>query len=204
MSKESKTPNGLRPRTNLVRGGLARSDFQETCEAVFATSGYVYTNAEEAESAFKGENTKFIYSRFSNPTVNTFEKRMALVEGMESCRATASGMSAVFASLACMVRAGDRVVASRALFGSCLYVITDILPRYGVEVKLVDGSDLNQWEKALAGGVRAAFLETPSNPGLEIIDLPAVADLVHKAGGRLVVDNVFASPVLQKPLALAK
>lgn len=199
MSKESKTPNGLRPRTNLVRGGLTRSDFQETCEAVFATSGYVYTNAEEAEAAFKGENTKFIYSRFSNPTVNTFEKRMALVEGMESCRATASGMSAVFASLACMVRAGDRVVASRALFGSCLYVITDILPRYGVEVTLVDGSDLNQWEKALAGGVRAAFLETPSNPGLEIIDLPAVADLVHKAGGRLVVDNVFASPVLQKP-----
>lgn len=191
-----------RPRTNLVRGGLARSDFQETCEGIFATSGYVYGSAEEAEAAFKGENTKFIYSRFSNPTVNMFEKRMALVEGVEACRATASGMAAVFASLACLVRAGDRVVASRALFGSCLYVVSDILPRYGVEVTLVDGADLGQWERALAKGVRAAFLETPSNPGLEVIDLRAVADLVHAAGGRLIVDNVFASPVLQKPRAL--
>ena len=202
MADKNNGQRGYRPRTNMVRGGLSRSEFQETCEGLFATSGYVYANAEEAEAAFKGENTKFIYSRFSNPTVNMFEKRMALIEGMESCRATASGMAAVFASLACMVRAGDRVVASRALFGSCLYVITDILPRFGVEVTLVDGTDLGQWEKALAGGVRAAFLETPSNPGLEVIDLPAVADLVHKAGGRLVVDNVFASPALQKPHAL--
>ncbi len=202
MTDSKPTSRTYRPRTNMVRGGLARSQFQETCEGIFATSGYVYANAEEAEAAFKGENAKFIYSRFSNPTVNMFEKRLALVEGTEFCRATASGMAAVFASLACMVRAGDRVVASRALFGSCLYVVSDILPRYGVEVTLVDGTDLGQWEKALAKGVRAAFLETPSNPGLEVIDLPAVADLVHKAGGRLVVDNVFASPALQKPLTL--
>jgi O-succinylhomoserine sulfhydrylase len=202
MSDQSAGHNGYRTRTNLVRGGLDRSNFQETCEAVFATSGYVYANAEEAEAAFKGENTKFVYSRFSNPTVAMFEKRMALAEGMPACRATASGMAAVFASLACMLRAGDRLVASRALFGSCLYVVSEILPRYGIEVTLVDGADLGPWEKALAGGTRAAFVETPSNPGLEVIDLPAVADLVHKAGGRLVVDNVFASPVLQKPHAL--
>lgn len=199
MTDSKPADRSYRPRTNMVRGGLARSEFQETCEGIFATSGYVYANAEEAEAAFKGENAKFIYSRFSNPTVNMFEKRMALVEGVDGCRATASGMAAVFASLACMVRAGDRIVASRALFGSCLYVISDILPRYGVEVTLVDGADLGQWETALAKGARAAFLETPSNPGLEVIDLPAVADLVHKAGGRLVVDNVFASPALQKP-----
>jgi O-succinylhomoserine sulfhydrylase len=191
-----------RTRTNLVRGGQVRTEFQETCEGLFATSGYVYANAEEAEAAFKGENDKYIYSRFSNPTVNMFEQRMALAEGMESCRSTASGMAAVFASLACLANAGDRIVASRALFGSCLYVVSEILPRFGIEVTLVDGTDLSQWEKALAQPVRAAFLETPSNPGLEVIDVPAVADLVHKAGGRLVVDNVLASPVLQKPHAL--
>lgn len=199
MSDQNKGPGPFRPRTNLVRGGLERSNFQETSEAIFATSGYVYGSAEEAEAAFKGENQNYIYSRFSNPTVTMFERRMALAEGMESCRATASGMAAVFASLACLVRAGDRVVASRALFGSCLYVISDVLPRFGVDVTLVDGADLDQWERALAKPVRAAFLETPSNPGLEIIDLPAVAELTHKAGGRLIVDNVFASPILQKP-----
>ena len=199
---QNKAANGYRPRTNLVRGGLERSNFQETSEAVFTTSGYVYGSAEEAEAAFKGENANYIYSRFSNPTVTMFERRMALAEGMESCRATASGMAAVFTSLACLVRSGDRVVASRALFGSCLYVITDVLPRFGVDVTLVDGTDLGQWERALAQPTRAVFLETPSNPGLEIIDLAAVADLTHKAGGRLIVDNVFASPVLQKPIRL--
>ncbi len=191
-----------RRRTRLVRGGTRRSEFQETSEGIFATSGYVYKSAEEAEAAFKGENANYIYSRFSNPTVTMFEERMALLEGMPTCRATASGMAAVFASLACLVRAGDRVVASRALFGSCLYVITEILPRYGIAVELVDGTDLGQWEKALAPGVRATFLESPSNPGLEVIDIPAVAELVHRAGGRLIVDNVFASPVLQRPGAL--
>jgi len=199
---QSKGANGFRPRTNLVRGGLERSNFQETSEAMFTTSGYVYGSAEEAEAAFKGENANYIYSRFSNPTVAMFERRMALAEGMESCRATASGMAAVFTSLACLVRSGDRVVASRALFGSCLYVITDVLPRFGVDVTLVDGTDLGQWERALAQPTRAVFLETPSNPGLEIIDLAAVAELTHKAGGRLIVDNVFASPVLQKPIRL--
>ncbi|MEX2643343.1 MAG: O-succinylhomoserine sulfhydrylase [Acetobacterales bacterium] len=197
-----RAPNGYRPRTNMVRGGTHRSDFQETCEGIFATSGYVYTSAEEAEAAFKGENANYVYSRFSNPTVTMFEERMALLEGMPLCRATASGMAAVFASLACLVNSGERVVASRALFGSCLYVITEILPRFGIEVELVDGTDLAQWEKALEGGVRAAFLESPSNPGLEVIDVPAVAERVHAAGGRLIVDNVFASPILQKPAAL--
>lgn len=202
MSDQKDGSGPFRPRTNLVRGGLERSNFQETSEAIFATSGYVYGSAEEAEAAFKGENSNYIYSRFSNPTVTMFERRMALAEGMDTCRATASGMAAVFASLACLVRAGDRVVASRALFGSCLYVISDILPRFGVDVTLVDGADLGQWERALSKPVRAAFLETPSNPGLEIIDLPAVAELTHKAGGRLIVDNVFASPILQKPRQL--
>jgi len=196
-----KGPNGYRPRTNLVRGGTKRSEFQETSEAIFATSGYIYGSAEEAAGAFKGENDNYIYSRFSNPTVSMFEERMALLEGAKTCRATASGMAAVFAALVCMLRAGDHVVASRALFGSCLYVISDILPRYGIEVTFVDGTDLGQWEKALSRPTQAVFLETPSNPGLEIIDLEAVAGLTHQAGGRLIVDNVFASPALQKPMA---
>ncbi|MDH3241238.1 MAG: O-succinylhomoserine sulfhydrylase [Alphaproteobacteria bacterium] len=202
MTEDAKGPSGYRLQTNLVRGGTERSEFQETSEAIFATSGYIYKTAEEAESAFKGENAKYIYSRFSNPTVTMFEKRMALLEGNDACRATATGMAAVFASLMCMLKAGDHVVASRALFGSCLYVVGDILPRYGIEVDIVDGTDLGQWEKALGRPTQAVFLETPSNPGLEVIDLEAVADLTHKAGGRLLVDNVFASPVLQKPLTL--
>lgn len=202
MTEEAKGPNGFRPKTNLVRGGTDRSEFQETSEAIFATSGYIYKTAEEAESAFQGENANYIYSRFSNPTVTMFENRMALLEGNDACRATATGMAAVFASLMCMLKAGDHVVASRALFGSCLYVVSDILPRYGIEVDIVDGTDLGQWEKALSRPTQAVFLETPSNPGLEVIDLESVADLTHKAGGRLVVDNVFASPILQKPLTL--
>jgi O-succinylhomoserine sulfhydrylase len=202
MTDDAKGSNGLRTKTNLVRGGTMRSNFQETSEAIFATSGYIYRTAEEAEAAFKGENEKYIYSRFSNPTVTMFEQRMALLEGNESCRATATGMAAVFASLMCVLKAGDRVVASRALFGSCLFVVSDILPRYGIEVEIVDGTDLDQWRQALSRPTSAVFLETPSNPGLEVIDLEAVADLTHKAGGRLVVDNVFASPVLQKPMAL--
>ena len=201
MTDDAKGANGLRPRTNLVRGGTNRSDFQETCEAIFATSGYIYLSAEEAEAAFKGENDKYIYSRFSNPTVTMFEQRMALLEGNETCRATSTGMAAVFASLMCMLHAGDHVVSSRALFGSCLFVVSEILPRYGIAVEIVDGTDLDQWRQALSRPTRAVFLETPSNPGLEMIDLEAVADLTHKAGGRMVVDNVFASPMLQKPMA---
>jgi O-succinylhomoserine sulfhydrylase len=191
-----------RTQTKLVRGGLKRSEFGETNEAIFLSSGFIYPTAESAEETFKGENKRFIYSRFSNPTVAMYEERLALLEGAAVARATASGMAAVFASLACYVRAGDRVVASRALFGGCLYVITDILPRYGITVELVDGTRPEQWEKALSKPVKAVFLESPSNPGLEIIDIPLVAELTHKAGGLLIVDNVFASPILQKPLTL--
>ena len=191
-----------RQQTRMVRGGLARSGFEETAEAIYMTSGYVYQSAEEAEAAFKGEVSRFVYSRYANPTVAMFEERLRLLEGAETCRGTASGMAAVFAALICQLQAGDRVVASRALFGSCHYIIAEILPRYGIETQLIDGRDLAAWEAALAGGAQAVFLETPSNPTLEIIDLPAVCELAHKAGARVVVDNVFASPVLQQPLQL--
>jgi O-succinylhomoserine sulfhydrylase len=191
-----------RQATRLVRGGTARSAFDETSEGLFLTSGYVYDSAEEAEAAFKGENDRFLYSRFANPTVTMFETRLAGLEQAAYCRATASGMAAVFASLASQVSAGDRVVAARALFGSCHYIVADILPKFGVETVFVDGTDLGQWQAALDRPARAVFLETPSNPTLEIIDLPAVTDLAHAAGAKVVVDNVFATPLLQKPLAL--
>ena len=191
-----------RSQTRSVRGGLNRSPFEETSEAIYATSGFVYQTAEDAEAAFKNEIERFIYSRYGNPTVETFQDRLALIEGAEACRATASGMGAVFASLACQVKAGDRVVASRALFGSCQYILTEILPGFGVETIIVDGTDLVQWEKALSLPCKAVFLETPSNPGLEIIDLPGVSEMAHEAGACVVVDNVFATPLLQKPLQL--
>ena len=191
-----------RSQTWSVRGGLNRSPFEETSEAIYATSGFVYQTAEDAEAAFKNEVERFIYSRYGNPTVEVFQDRLALIEGAEACRATASGMGAVFASLACQVKAGDRLVASRALFGSCQYILTEILPGFGVETIIVDGTDLVQWEKALSVPTKAVFLETPSNPGLEIIDLPTVSAMAHNAGACVVVDNVFATPVLQKPLKL--
>jgi O-succinylhomoserine sulfhydrylase len=191
-----------RQATRLVRGGTARSAFDETSEGLFLTSGYVYASAEEAETAFKGEKDRFLYSRFANPTVTMFETRLAGLEHAAYCRATASGMAAVFASLASQVSAGDCVVAARALFGSCHYIVADILPKFGVETVFVDGTDLGQWQAALDRPTRAVFLETPSNPTLEIIDLPAVADLAHAAGAKVVVDNVFATPLLQRPLAL--
>jgi len=196
------SPKAWRPATRLVRGGLRRSEFSETSEALFLTSGYVYDSAEEAEESFDGRRDRFVYSRFRNPTIATFEERLALVEGAEACRATASGMAAVHAALMCQVKAGDRVVASHALFGSCSYIIQELLPRCGVEVAFVDGKDLDQWRPALARPTRAVFIETPSNPTLEIIDIAAVAELAHRAGARLVVDNVFATPLLQSPLAL--
>ena len=185
-----------RPQTQLVRGGTRRSAFDETNEAIFMTSGFVYDSAEQAESAFKNEIDRFIYSRYGNPTNEMFQDRLCLLEGAESCRATASGMAAVFASIACQVKAGDRVVASRALFGSCQFILTEILPGYGVDVEIVDGADLDQWRRALSQPTVAVFMETPSNPGLEIIDLPAAAEMAHKAGARVIVDNVFASPIL--------
>lgn len=197
-----KSGDALRPRTRMVRGALARSGFDETSEALFLNSGYVYSSAEEAADSFSGGRERFVYSRFSNPTVATFEKRLALIEGAEACRATASGMAAVFASIMCLVKAGDHVVSSRAVFGSCQYIVAELLPRYGVNVQFVDGPDLDQWKKALAQPTACVFLETPANPTLELIDISAVAELAHKAGAKLIVDNVFATPLLQSPLQL--
>lgn len=188
-------------RTRAVRGGLDRSDHSETAEAMYLTSGFVYGSAEEAEEAFANKtSTRFVYSRFGNPTVAMFEERLRQLEGAEACRALATGMAAVFASLMCQLRAGDRVVASRALFGSCQYIVGELLPRFGIESVFVDGADLAQWRAALAKPTRAVFLESPSNPMLEVIDLAAVCALAHEAGARVVVDNVFATPLLQKPL----
>ena len=200
MPKNGSPDQTRRPATQLVRGGLNRSAFAETCEAIYMTSGYIYENAEQAERAFKGDEKRYIYSRYANPTVTMLETRLALLEGTKFCRATASGMAAVFASLISQLKAGDRVVASRALFGSCHFIISDLLPRYGIKTEFVDGTDLGQWKKALRRKTACVFLETPSNPTLEIIDLVAVAELAHKAGARLVVDNVFATPLLQKPI----
>ena len=188
--------------TKLIQGGVLRSAFGETCEAIYMTSGYVYGSAEEAEAAFANTKPRFIYSRFSNPTVQMFEERMTLLEGAEAARATATGMAAVFAALISLVRAGDRVVSSDALFGSCQYILAEILPRFGVETVFVDGRDLRQWKAALSKKTAAVFIESPSNPTLRIVDLPAVAALARGAGAKLVVDNVFATPLLQRPLAL--
>jgi O-succinylhomoserine sulfhydrylase len=193
---------GWRPQTRLVRGGLARSEFGETAEALYLTSGYVYADAEQAEARFQNKDPGYIYSRYGNPTVSMFEERMALLEGTAAARGVASGMAAVNAALMCQVKAGDRVVASRALFGSCRYIIEELLPRYGVSTTLVDGPDIAQWRAALKPGTRCVFIETPANPTLEMIDINAVAELVHAVGARLIVDNVFATPVLQKPVPL--
>jgi O-succinylhomoserine sulfhydrylase len=192
----------LDPATILVRGGATRSAHDETCEALFMTSGFVYDTAAAAEQAFAQEGSRFVYSRYRNPTVAMFEERLRLLEGAEACRATASGMAAVFAALLCRLRAGQRVVSSRALFGSCHFIVADLLPRWGIEAVLIDGRDLAAWEAALAGSAALAFCESPSNPTMEIIDIAEVAWLTHRAGGILVVDNVFATPLLQKPLTL--
>ncbi|MBM3482227.1 MAG: O-succinylhomoserine sulfhydrylase [Alphaproteobacteria bacterium] len=202
MSKRIPDTAAWRPATKLVRGATRRSGFGETSEAMFITSGYVYDDAETAEARFKGEAEGFVYSRFGNPTVAMFEERLALIEGAEACRGTASGMAAVTAAMLSLVKAGDHVLASRALFGSCNYVLTVLLPRFGVQSTLIDGTDLKAWERELRPNTRAVFLETPSNPTLDIIDLEAVTTLAHKVGARVVVDNVFASPLLQRPLAL--
>ncbi len=199
-SAEART-EGWGRATKLVQGGILRSALGETCEAIYMTSGYVYGSAEEAEAAFANIKPRFIYSRFSNPTVQMFEERMTLLEGAEAARATATGMAAVFAALISLVRAGDRVVSSDALFGSCQYILAEILPRFGVETVFVDGRDLEQWKKALSKKTAAVFIESPSNPTLRIVDLPAVATLARAAGAKLVVDNVFATPLLQRPLA---
>ncbi len=191
-----------RPDTQAVRGGLERSPFGETSEALHLTSGFVYGSADEAFGAFSGDNEHHRYTRLGNPTLDVLEERLALLEGGEAARTTASGMSAVFNALASMLRAGDRVVAPRALFGSCFQVLTTILPRWGIVTDLIDGHDLAQWEAALARPAKVVFFETPSNPMQELVDVTAVCDLAHAAGARVIVDNIFATPVLQRPLDL--
>lgn len=190
--------NSWRPDTQAVRGGLARSEFQEMSEALFLTSGFVYDSASDAEAAFAGEVDRFVYSRYGNPTVAVFQDRLALIEGAEACFATASGMSAVFTALAALLKSGDRVVAARSLFGSCFVILNEILPRWGVTAEFVDGDDLAAWERALSTPTQAVFFESPSNPMQEIVDVAAVVELAHAAGAQVVVDNVFATPVLQR------
>lgn len=202
MAAELNPDHEVAEATRLIRGGLTRTPFNETAEAIFPTSGYVYSSAAEAEAAFAGELDRYIYSRYGNPTVTMFEERLRLIEGAEACMATASGMAAVFASLASYLSSGDRVVASRALFGSCSVILTEILPRMGIESVLVDGTDLDQWADALRTPTNAVFLESPSNPGLQIVDVHAVAELAHAVGALVIVDNVFATPILQRPLEL--
>ena len=202
MPKSISSAVARRRQTNLVRGGMERSQFDELSESMFLTSSYAYTSAEQAKRSFKGEEEHYLYSRYGNPTVSVFEERMKMMEKADICQSTASGMGAVFASLACMLKAGDRLVASKALFGSCDYVCSVLMPRYGIEVVTVLSSDTNVWERALSKPTDAVFLETPSNPMMQMFDISAIAELTKKAGGRLIVDNVFATPVFQQPLEL--
>ncbi len=206
MSEQNKNKpsatSSLRPATQMVHGGVMRSQWGETSEALFMTQGYVYDSAEAAEARFKGEEPGYVYSRYANPTVSMFEERMALLEGAEAARGTSSGMAAVTAAMLACVKAGDHVVAASALFGSCLYIVSELLPRFGVECTLVDGTDLEQWKAAMRPNTRACFLESPTNPTLSVIDIAAVADIAHEAGAKLVVDNVFATALWQSPLAL--
>ncbi|WP_438276938.1 O-succinylhomoserine sulfhydrylase [Nitrobacter sp.] len=201
MSQSSATAR-YRPETRLVHSGTLRSQFAETSEALFLTQGYVYDTAEQCEARFKGDDPGFIYSRYSNPTVAMFEQRMAELEGAEAARATATGMAAVTTAMLAPLKAGDHVVAAKALFGSCRYVVEDLLPRYGIESTLVDGLDLDQWRKAMRPNTRSCFIESPTNPTLDVLDIGGIADITHQAGARLIVDNVFATPIWQSPLAL--
>src|SRR5271154_3118611 len=189
-----------RPATRLVQGGVQRTAHGETAEALFLTSGYVYDSAEQAEATFAGTVKHFQYSRFGNPTVSMLEQRLALLEGAEACRTTATGMAAVHAAMLSHLKTGDRVVASRALFGSCHWIVSTLLPRYGITAEFVDCADLGQWRKALSRPAQLVLLETPSNPMLELVDLRVVAELAHEAGAIVVIDNVFATPLLQQPL----
>ncbi|MFM1951565.1 MAG: hypothetical protein RJA33_359 [Actinomycetota bacterium] len=189
-------------QTDAVRSGLTRTGFGETSEALFLNSGFTYSNAQEALDAFTDETDHYLYSRFHNPTVAMFEKRLAAIEGAEYCHAFSSGMAAAFASLACLVEAGDHIVATSSMFSSCHVVITEILPKWGVTFELVKANDLDGWAKALSKPAKAVFIETPSNPLMEITDIRAVSELAHKAGATVIVDNVMASPVLQRPLEL--
>jgi O-succinylhomoserine sulfhydrylase len=202
MDDTSARSKGLKPQTLMVQAGTTRSQFGETDEAIYMTSGYVYQTAEEAESAFVIEGSRYVYSRFRNPTVAMFEDRLAAYEGAPRCFGTATGMSAVFAALVCDLKVGDRIVAPYAMFGSCLHIIRNILPNYGAVFTMVNGTDLDEWRQALSTPARFVFLESPANPTLDIVDIAAVAELAHKAGALLIADNVFATPVFQKPFAL--
>jgi O-succinylhomoserine sulfhydrylase len=191
-----------RPETRLVQSGTLRSQFGETSEALFLTQGYVYENSAQAEARFKGEDPGYQYSRFANPTVSMFERRIAEFEGAEAARATATGMAAVTLAMMGQVRAGDHIVASKAIFGSCLYVMEEYLPRYGVSSTIVDGTDLDAWRAAMRPNTKTCFLETPTNPNLEVLDIAEIAKIVHAVGATLVVDNVFSTPLWQSPLEL--
>ena len=195
-------PDGVSQATVGVRGGLLRSGFKETAEALYLTSGYVYGSAAEAEKAFTGEVDRFVYSRYGNPTIAMFEERLRLIEGAPACFATASGMAAVFTGLGALLGAGDRLVTSRSLFGSCFVVCNEILPRWGVQTVFVDGEDLDQWEQALSTPAKAVFFETPSNPMQSLVDIAAVSEMAHAAGAKVVCDNVFATPLLQQSIPL--
>ena len=202
MRRPAPLPDGVGQATIGVRGGLLRSGFEETSEALFLSSGYVYESAEQAEKAFTGEIDRFVYSRFGNPTVAMFEERLRLIEGAPAAFGTASGMSAVFIALGALLKAGDRLVAARSLFGSCFVVCNEILPRWGVETVFVDGEDLSQWEQALSVPTTAVFFETPSNPMQTLVDIAAVSEMAHAAGAKVVLDNVFATPLLQQGFPL--
>ncbi|MBO0902781.1 O-succinylhomoserine sulfhydrylase [Jiella sonneratiae] len=202
MPQPTDQTRNFKPATLMVHGGTTRSGFGETSEALFLTQGFVYETAEAAEARFKGEEPGFIYSRYANPTTRMFEERMMALEGAGDARGTASGMAAVAAAIQCQVKAGDHVVAARALFGSCRYVVETVMARMGVDCTLVDGRNLDEWQKAVRPNTRVFFMETPTNPTLEVIDIAAVAAIAHAAGATLVVDNVFATPIHQKPLAL--
>src|ERR1700742_3575550 len=206
MSKSSASKSAsltrYRPETRLVHSGTLRSEFGETSEGLFLTQGYVYETAELCEARFKGQDPGYIYSRYSNPTIAMFEQRMIALEGAEACRSTATGMAAVTTTVLAPLKAGDHMVASKALFGSCRYVVEDLLPRYGITSTLVDGLDLDAWKKAMRPNTKSCFLESPTNPTLDVLDIPAIADIAHQAGARLIVDNVFATPLWQSPLSL--
>ena len=200
MAADAEDPRDWGAATRLVRGGLDRSPHGEASEALFLTQGFVYADAEAAAARFRGDGTGYIYSRYGNPTNAMFERRLALLEGAEACRSTGSGMSAVHLALQGLLRAGDHLVASRALFGSCRWIVREWLPRFGVETTVVDGPDLDAWRAAVRPTTRAFFLETPANPLLEVIDIAGVAGIAREAEAKLVVDNVFASPIFQRPL----
>ena len=198
----SKSNLNWRAATKMVHGGTTRSQFGETSESIHLTQGYIYNSAQAAEARFKGEDDGYIYTRYGNPTVKMFEERMCLLEGAQAAKATATGMAAVTAAISCQIKAGDHIVAAKALFGSCRWVIETLMPRFGVQTTLINGCDIDEWQRAMRPNTKVCFLESPTNPTLELIDIQKVAEITHNAGARLIVDNVFATPIWQSPLEL--